>query len=112
MKTIINKLIISTLTILVLIPTISSANTLSIASVPSNIAAIHNEAFPSSLISKYEAAYTNHKDLMDVVKADFDRCVSKGTNDKECVYMKALGTYNVNAMFDSKLSSIASNFTE
>lgn len=112
MKTIINKLMISTLTVLVLIPTVSSASTSSLGSVPSNIAAIHNEAFPSSLITQYATAYSTHKALTDVVNSDYDRCMSTGSNAKECVYMKDLGTYNVNAMFDSKLSAIASNFNE
>lgn len=112
MKTILNKLIISSLTVLVLIPTISSASTLSLGSVPAITAAIHNEAFPSSLITQYATAYSTHKALTDTVNADFDRCVSNGTRSKECVYMKDLGTYNVNAMFDSKLSAIASNFNE
>lgn len=112
MKTTINKLIISTLTLLVLIPTISSARTLNFASVPSDFAAIHNEAFPFTLIKLYDAAYSTRKAHMVIINADFDRCMSTGSNAKECVYMKELGTYNVNAMFDSKLSSIASNFTE
>lgn len=112
MKTIINKLIISTLTVLVLIPTISSASTLSLGSVPAITAAIHNEAFPSSLITQYATAYSTHKALTDTVNADFDRCVSNGTDSKHCDYFKALGTENVNAILDRKISSITRNFTE
>lgn len=112
MKKIINKLIISTLTVLVLIPTVSSASTLSLRSVPASTAAIHNEAFPTSVVKQYEAAYSSHQALMDVVNSDYDRCMSTGSNAKECVYMKALGTENVNAILDRKISSITRNFTE
>jgi hypothetical protein len=111
MKTIIKTLIISTFSA-ILIPSLSSANTLDFKSVPADTAAIHNEAFPSAVINQYEAAYTNHKALMDVVNSDYDRCMSTGSNTKECGYFKALGTENVNAILDRKISSITRNFTE
>lgn len=112
MKSLANKIIIASLTVLVALPSISTANTLNFASVPSSVAAIHNEAFNTSVISQYATAYSTHAAYMDTVNADYDRCMSTGSNSTECVYMKALGTENVNAMFDSKVSLIASKFTE
>lgn len=111
MKTIIKTIILSAFAA-ILIPSVSSANTLDFKSVPADTAAIHNEAFPTSLVKQYEAAYSSHKALMDVVKADHEACLSNGTDSKHCDYFKALGTENVNAILDRKISSITRNFTE
>ncbi|HFQ5875913.1 TPA: hypothetical protein ACJXXT_000175 [Pseudomonas aeruginosa] len=112
MKSLVNKIIIASFTVLVAVPSISTANTLDFTAVPAVAAGIHNEAFNTSVISQYATAYSTHAAYMDTVNADYDRCMSTGSNSKECVYMKALGTENVNAMFDSKVSLIASKFTE
>ncbi|WP_350613328.1 hypothetical protein [Pseudomonas sp. HY7a-MNA-CIBAN-0227] len=112
MNTILNKIIVSVFTILALAPNLSTANTLSYKSVPDAAAAINNEAFPVSYITQYANAYHNHKALMDVVQADYTRCMSTESNVNECDYFKALGTENVNAILDRKISSITRHFTE